>query len=150
VGSTGWRCQASTFTAGAAATSIAGFLLVAGGTYNAAASGGLSVGDDVTVSSGTFTAPTGATTFTVGGDWLRSAPGTFTPGTGTVTFDRGAGAQTLVSGGTAVNALSHTGAGTLLIDDFNVTVNSTLTNTAGTINLSTNQLSMTVTGATTR
>ncbi len=54
---------------------------------------------DVTLSSGTLTAPSG--TFSVSGNWLRSS-GTFSPGASTVTFTD-PGTQTVNSGGSSFN-----------------------------------------------
>jgi len=57
------------------------------------------VNGNVTISSGTLTAPTGS--FTVSGNWARTG-GTFNPGTGTVTLD---GADQTISGSTAFSSL---------------------------------------------
>ncbi len=155
-----------TFQPGAT-LSIAGALTVSGGTFDAnrqtvTISGGLTVnggafiGDggtinttNVTLSSGTLTAPTSADGFNVSGNWAETG-GTFTPGPGTVTFN-GGGTQTLNSGGASFNNIEHSGAGVLQLLTSALTVGGTLTNDggAGNFDAAANSLATTVTGLTT-
>ncbi len=76
-------------------------LLINGGTLDASDNDtNLDIAGDVSVSSGTLSAPasTGATAFTIGGDWTRA--GTFTHNNGKVTFDKASGTQIINSANT--------------------------------------------------
>lgn len=156
--------SAGTFNPNGLATSVTGLTTISGGTtvYTASTGtqtfdGGLTVSGgtftgstgtvsatDVTISSGTLTAPSG--TFTVSGNWARTG-GTFTPGSNTVTFTKASGTQTLNSGGTAFNNLSHTGAGTLQLTSNNLAVGGSFSNSGG--DFDANNRTNTVTGLTT-
>lgn len=65
---------------------------------------------------------------------------------GTMEFDKTSETQTLDSGGKTIPILTHTGAGTVQLTGNNLTVSTTLTNSAGIFDL--NDLDLTVTGAT--
>ena len=65
---------------------------------------------NVSIGSGTFTAPSG--TFDVSGNWAVTG-GTFAPGGNTVTFTGSSGTQTLNSGGQGFSNVTHSGTGTL-------------------------------------
>jgi autotransporter-associated beta strand protein len=118
---------------------------------NAVATGGLSLADNfsaggagltvgtggVTESGGTFTAPGTGKTFTDSGNFTVSG-GAFTANSGTITFN--GAAQTLTSAGNAFANLTHNGTGTLTLQDA-LTVNGTLTNTAGTLDANGNAVS---------
>ena len=88
---------------------------------------------DVTITSGTLSAPSGS--FQVSGNWLKSG-GTFTPGGNTVTFTKALGPQTLNSGGSPFSNISHTGAGTLQLVSA-LTTAATFSNTGGNFDAST-------------
>ncbi|MBI1769315.1 MAG: S-layer family protein, partial [Bacteroidetes bacterium] len=137
----------ATLSAGSYLPSIAlqtfnGGLTISGGTF-AGSTGAVTAGD-VTLNSGTLTAPSGI--FSVSGNWLETG-GTFTPGSNTVTFTKAAGTQTLNSGGVSFNNISHTGAGTLQLSVSALTTAGTFSNSSGTFDA--NALTHTVTGLTT-
>ncbi|UAY50710.1 LamG-like jellyroll fold domain-containing protein [Ferruginibacter albus] len=73
-----------------------------------------------------------ANTISVAGNWANS--GTFNSNTGTVIFNAASGTQTLNSGGSLFNKISHNAAGTLQLTSNALTVSNTFTNSAGTFN----------------
>ncbi len=102
-------------------------LTVNGGTLTAT-NGTLNANRDVSLTSGTLTAPSGV--FTVLGNWVQSG-GTFTHSSGTVTF-ASTSVQTLNSGGSTFNAISHNAGGTLRFSTNPLYASSTVTNSDGT------------------
>ncbi|GHN01324.1 hypothetical protein WSM22_28130 [Cytophagales bacterium WSM2-2] len=153
--------SAGTFDANSLSNTVTGLATISGGIYSASTAlqtfnGGLTIsggtftgstGDvatvNLTLSSGTLTAPSGV--FNVSGNWSKTA-GTFTPGGNTVTFTSSA-TQTLNSGGSSFNNISHSGTGTLQLLTNSLTTGGTFTNSNGTFDA--NGLSNTVTGLTT-
>ncbi|HNV86485.1 MAG TPA: hypothetical protein PKL97_05915 [Candidatus Omnitrophota bacterium] len=108
--------------------SVGGLMTVSGGTLNAGG-GAVAANGGVMLSGGTLIAPaTGL--FVVKGDWTNSG-GTFTSGTGTVTFGD-TSSQNLTSNGESFYNLTHSGSGTLTLQD-TLNVANDLTNSAGTI-----------------
>ena len=101
----------------------------------------LSLAGALTISAGTFDA--NGLAITISGNWAQTG-GTFTPGSNTVTFDKTSGTQTLNSGGTSFNNISHSGAGTLQLTTNALNTAGTFTNSAGTFDA--NALAHTVTG----
>ena len=137
---------AGSYLAGTATQTFNGGLTINGGTFTGA--GGNVTTTDVTLSTGALTAPSGS--FNVSGNWTKSG-GTFTPGSNTVTFTKSTGTQTLNSGGSAFNNISHTGAGILQLLTNSLTTSGTFINNsgAGNFDAATNNLAHTVTGLTT-
>jgi hypothetical protein len=147
-------------------TTIGGLATLSGGTFLAASTNGIQTFNggltftggtltgsggtinvtNLTLTTGTLTAPTGA--FNVSGNWSQTG-GTFTPGTGTVTFNASSGMQTLNSGGTAFNNITHNAAGTLQLVTNALQINGTFIDSAGSFDPSTNSLATTITGMTT-
>ncbi|MBI2805844.1 MAG: hypothetical protein HYX68_12765, partial [Planctomycetes bacterium] len=120
------------YLAGSATQSFNGGLTVNGGTFTGA--GGAVSTSNVTLSSGTLTAPSSAGTFNVSGNWSRTG-GTLATNGGTVNFTAASGTQTLNSGGASFNNVSHTGAGTLQLVTNSLTAGGTLTNSAGILDI---------------
>ncbi|MDD4938793.1 MAG: filamentous hemagglutinin N-terminal domain-containing protein [Candidatus Omnitrophica bacterium] len=108
----------------------------------------LDVNGALTLSSGTFTAPTGS--FTVSGNWVNNG-GTFNAGTGTVTFD----GTTIISGSsiTTFNNITITGTLTGHVTNINVsgnwTNNGTFVNNSGTVTFIDNNQTSVISGSTT-
>ena len=84
-----------------------------------------------TLTGGTFTAPGSANTFDDGGNFTISG-GVFAPNGGTVTFN--GAAQSLTTAGTTFAGVTHSGAGTLTLQDALIATG-TLTNTTNTLDL---------------
>jgi len=127
------------------ATPTYGTLIIGDGTSStsATAGAGLTVNGSVTInSSASFIA--GAYTHTVGGNWTNN--GTFTGTGSTVTFNAASGTQTLNSGGSSFNNISHSGAGILQLVYSGLTTAGSFTNGGGNFDASTNNLGHTVTG----
>jgi autotransporter-associated beta strand protein len=137
--------SAGTFDTNGQAVSVTGSATISGGVVIAAA---LTVSKDLTVSgaatlqggsaaitvaknfnlaSGSFVAP--SATLSVGGSFIITA-GSFDPNGGTVTLN-GTGGQSLNSGEQAFNNLVHAGGGTLRLDNSDLTVNGTFSNSSG-------------------
>jgi hypothetical protein len=89
------------------------------------------VNGDMQITNGTFTAPGSGKTFRVTGNWTNS--GTFTHNNTPVEFS-GTGTQTIDDNSGAFYGITHTGAGTLKLDD-SVTINGDFSNTSGTFDL---------------
>src|SRR5262249_42647047 len=136
-----------TFQAGAAPLSFLGGLTINGGAFTAATgtvdiralaiSAGSFTGAlgaintaGVALSGGALVAPAG--TLTDSGDWTVSGSGVFLANGGTVAFS--GAAQNLTSDGQAFANLTHSGAGTLALQDA-LTVNAILNVAAGTLDL---------------
>lgn len=88
-----------------------------------------------------------SSTIKVGGNWTNAD--TFTAGTSTIEFTKSSSTQTVNSGGTGTGKafynLTHSGAGTLQIITNSLDINGNFTNSAGTFD--TNSLDMTVAGS---
>ncbi|HTH55081.1 MAG TPA: hypothetical protein VL728_03500, partial [Cyclobacteriaceae bacterium] len=136
--------SAGNYLASTATQTFNGGLTVSGSGVFVGSTGDVSV-TDVTLTLGSFTAPSGS--FMVSGNWSRTGA-TFTPGTNTVTFTKAAvGTQTLNSGGASFYNISHTGTGTLQLSTNALTVTGAFTNSAGIFDA--NGLGNTVAGLTT-
>ncbi|WP_343667968.1 hypothetical protein [Chitinophaga sp.] len=111
------------------ATSVAGNLSVSAGELDI--SGATNITGDVTIASGAILNG-GTVTNTVGGNWNNS--GTFVPSGGTITFN-GSGAQS-ISASSFNNLIINKAGGTATLSG-NVSINSDLTLSSGTLSLST-------------
>jgi autotransporter-associated beta strand protein len=95
---------------------------------------------NITINSGASLTMANPGTLTVSGNFANN--GTFTAGTGTVTFDAASGTQTLNSGGSTFNIVTHNAAGTLQLVTNNLsTGTATFTNSVGTVDLNGKNLS---------
>jgi Secretion system C-terminal sorting domain len=122
----------------AGTTSIGGNFTMSG-TATATAVVGLTIAGNVTIGIGTTFNAAGFT-HNIAGNWSRT--GTFTAGTSTIIFNGSALQTVTATGGENYNNLTvnNTGAGIKLIN--NATVATTLTMTAGNIDLNTNILTL--------
>ena len=102
----------------------------------------INLSGNFSLTAGTFTSTSG--NFSVGGNWSNSS--TFTHNSGTVTFNAASGTQTLNSGGSSFNNISHTGAGVLQLITNDLTTAGTFSNAAGAGNFDANGKSHTSTG----
>ncbi|MBF0432531.1 MAG: DUF2341 domain-containing protein, partial [Fibrobacteria bacterium] len=146
-------CTGVTLTSGAFDISTntrtltsSGAITISGGTLTAT-NGNIDANDNFTLSSGVLTAPGAAKSFTVFGNFIHSS-GTFTHSSGTVTLDGTASGKTMNAGSTGFYDLIINGSGGVwtLSADNNLAVANDFTCTAGTINISDNARTMTVTG----
>jgi hypothetical protein len=119
-----------TFDVNGRALTTSGSLVVSGGQFYGVG-GDVVVNGDMQITNGTFTAPGSGKTFRVTGNWTNS--GTFTHNNTPVEFS-GTGTQTIDDNSGAFYGITHTGAGTLKLDD-SVTINGDFSNTSGTFDL---------------
>ncbi|MGC4021641.1 MAG: hypothetical protein QM734_06715 [Cyclobacteriaceae bacterium] len=129
-----------TYASGSGAQTLNNGLTISGGTFTG--STGTVTVTDLNITSGSFTAPSG--TLNISGNFSNG--GTLNSNSGTVFFT-GSGTQTLNSGGSSFNNISHTGTGTLQLASNALNALGTFTNSTGTFAPSAQ--SVTITGATT-
>ncbi|MCK5161790.1 MAG: DUF2341 domain-containing protein, partial [Candidatus Aureabacteria bacterium] len=143
-----------TLTNGTLDTSIsnltaAGNTLINGGTLDASdASCDLDINGNVTVSSGTLSAPTALddTSFTAAGNWEISGTGIFTPNAGRVLLDASSTGKTITTSSSGTDdfydaKFNNSSGGWTLQDDLTITNDLTLTN--GTLDTSISNLTVT-------
>jgi len=105
-------------------------LLINHGTFNVQSSTGVTVLGDVTINGGSFANT--ASSVTVGGSWTAAA-GAFTAGTSTVTFNSTATGKTITTGNNLFNTVIFNGTGGYWTMQDSMTVISSMTLTAGTL-----------------
>jgi filamentous hemagglutinin family protein len=125
-------------------TITAGNLTLTSGTINnSSRTGTWDINGNVTISAGTFKAPT---TLYAAGDWSNS--GTFTAGTGTVIFD--GGSATINTGGTGAgklfNNVTINSSGTKTLVDNHIDIDGNFSILAGTFDVSASNYTMYVAG----
>lgn len=135
----------SSLTTGTTGTFNVGNLINSSASFAVSGTTTLNITGNITNNTGaTITA--NSSHWNVAGNWTNA--GTFTASSSTVDFTKSSGTQTLNSGGTAAantfNNLTHSGAGTAQLNTNNINIDGTFTNSAGTFD--TNSLDMTVAG----
>ncbi|MEK7650593.1 MAG: hypothetical protein AAB364_01840 [Patescibacteria group bacterium] len=125
--------SAGTFDITDTGLTVAGNLALQGGILEAIGSNTTDIDGNLTISSGTFSAPAGS--MTVGGSYNNSG-GTFTANSGTVTFDATAGGKTLagtMTGTSAFYNLTFDGSGGAWAFSNNASTTNAFTYTLGTV-----------------